>query len=118
MALPGSAAMVLGFDSAPEAINENDDWYTHEHFAERLSIPGCNRASRRAAPPVSTGWVPLSPKRNRATEVRFGPQGSMPNPSSAIAGFAPLIKSATMRALPSARVQPSAPWPQLRNRLA
>jgi hypothetical protein len=41
--------MVLGFDIAPEAINEHDDWHTHEHFAERLSIPGFQRASRWVA---------------------------------------------------------------------
>jgi len=40
MALLGNAAMLLSFDVAPDAIDEHDDWHTHEHLPERLSIPG------------------------------------------------------------------------------
>jgi hypothetical protein len=46
MALSGPGAMILYYDIAPEAIEEHDDWHTHEHFPERLSIPGFLRASR------------------------------------------------------------------------
>jgi hypothetical protein len=47
MALIGKAAMLLSFDIEPaEAIVEHDDWHTHEHFPERLSIPGFLRGSR------------------------------------------------------------------------
>ncbi len=41
-----NAAMLLLFDIAPEAITEHDDWHTHEHFPERLAIPGFLRGSR------------------------------------------------------------------------
>lgn len=51
MALPGKAAMLLSFDVEPEAIGEHDDWHTHEHMPERLSISGFMRGSR---------WVALS----------------------------------------------------------
>jgi hypothetical protein len=51
MALTGNAAMLLSFDVAPEATVEHDDWHTHEHMPERLSIPGFMRGSR---------WVALS----------------------------------------------------------
>ena len=51
MALLGKAAMVLSFDVVPDAIAEHDDWHTHEHLPERLSIPGFLRGSR---------WVALS----------------------------------------------------------
>jgi hypothetical protein len=51
VALLGRAAMVLSFDVVPDAIAEHDDWHTHEHFPERLSIPGFLRGSR---------WVALS----------------------------------------------------------
>lgn len=51
MALLGKAAMVLSFDVVPDAISEHDDWHTHEHLPERLSIPGFLRGSR---------WVALS----------------------------------------------------------
>ena len=49
MPLLGSAAMLLSFDIAPEAISEHDDWHTHEHLHERLSIPGFLRGSRWVA---------------------------------------------------------------------
>jgi hypothetical protein len=46
MALLGNAAMLLSFDIVPDAIVEHDDWHTHEHFPERLSIPGFLRGTR------------------------------------------------------------------------
>src|SRR4051812_16555055 len=46
MALLGAAAMVLAIDLAPESIVQHDDWHTHEHLPERLSIPGFLRGSR------------------------------------------------------------------------
>ena len=49
MPLLGSAAMLLSFDVAPEAITEHDDWHTHEHLEERLSIPGFLRGTRWVA---------------------------------------------------------------------
>ena len=47
--LLGPAAMLLAFDVAPEAIPEHDDWHTHEHLPERLSIPGFLRGTRWVA---------------------------------------------------------------------
>lgn len=38
--------MLLSFDVAPEAIAEHDDWHTHEHLHERLSIAGFLRGTR------------------------------------------------------------------------
>jgi hypothetical protein len=49
MALLGTAAMAMFFDVAPEAVAEHDDWHTHEHMPERLSIPGFLRGSRWTA---------------------------------------------------------------------
>jgi hypothetical protein len=46
MPLLGAAAMLLSFDVAPEAIEEHDHWHTHEHFPERLAIPGFLRGTR------------------------------------------------------------------------
>src|SRR5215207_359655 len=46
MALSGKGAMVLFYDIVPEAVEEHDDWHTHEHFEERVSIPGFLRATR------------------------------------------------------------------------
>jgi hypothetical protein len=49
MPLLGSAAMLLLFDVVPDAVAEHDDWHTHEHLPERLSIPGFLRGSRWVA---------------------------------------------------------------------
>lgn len=49
MPLLGQAAMLLSFDIVPEAIPDHDDWHTHEHLPERLSIPGFLRGSRWVA---------------------------------------------------------------------
>jgi hypothetical protein len=49
MPLLGQAAMLLSFDVSSEAIAEHDDWHSHEHLPERLSIPGFLRGSRWVA---------------------------------------------------------------------
>ena len=46
MALLGSAAIAMWWDMAPAQRIEFEDWHTHEHFPERLSIPGFLRGSR------------------------------------------------------------------------
>jgi hypothetical protein len=46
MSLLGSAAILLSFDVAADAVAEHDDWHTHEHLPERLSIPGFLRGTR------------------------------------------------------------------------
>jgi len=49
MPLLGSAVMLLAFDVVPAVIAEHDDWHTHEHVGERLSIPGFLRVTRWVA---------------------------------------------------------------------
>lgn len=49
MPLLGPAAMLLSFDVAAEALAEHDDWHTHEHLPERLSVPGFLRGTRWVA---------------------------------------------------------------------
>ena len=49
MPLLGKAALLLSFDIDPAAIREHDDWHTHEHLRERLSIPGFIRGTRWVA---------------------------------------------------------------------
>ena len=49
MPLLGKAAMLLNFDVDEPAIIEHDDWHTHEHLPERLSIPGFLRGTRWVA---------------------------------------------------------------------
>jgi hypothetical protein len=49
MPLLGHAAMLLSFDVDDEAGAAHDDWHTHEHLPERLSIPGFLRGTRWVA---------------------------------------------------------------------
>jgi len=44
--LLGSAALAMWWEIAPEVREEFGHWHSHEHFPERLSLPGFRRASR------------------------------------------------------------------------
>ena len=46
MSLLGSAALAMWWDMAPAMRAEFEDWHSHEHFPERLSVPGFRRATR------------------------------------------------------------------------
>jgi hypothetical protein len=49
MALLGRAAVAMWWDMSPDRRSEFEDWHSHEHFPERLSIPGFLRGSRWAS---------------------------------------------------------------------
>jgi hypothetical protein len=57
MALLGTAAMILIFDIDADMIVEHDDWHSHEHLHERLSIPGFLRGSRWVATSAGRRYV-------------------------------------------------------------
>jgi hypothetical protein len=46
MALLGTGALAMWWDMAPAMKQEFEDWHSHEHFPERLGIPGFRRSSR------------------------------------------------------------------------
>jgi hypothetical protein len=46
MSLLGRAALAMWWNVADDVLPEFEDWHTHEHFPERLGIPGFLRASR------------------------------------------------------------------------
>jgi len=46
MSLLGSAALAMWWNVSGHMMSEFEDWHTHEHFPERLGIPGFRRASR------------------------------------------------------------------------
>jgi hypothetical protein len=48
VAMLGKAALAMWWDMAPAMRAEFEDWHSHEHFPERLSLPGFLRASRWA----------------------------------------------------------------------
>lgn len=46
MAMAGQAALAMWWDIAPQVRADFEHWHAHEHFPERLAIPGFLRASR------------------------------------------------------------------------
>ena len=46
MPLLGQAALAMWWDIAPEVRAEFEDWHAHEHFPERLALPGFRRGTR------------------------------------------------------------------------
>jgi hypothetical protein len=48
MALMGSAAVAMWWNIAPADRTEFEHWHSHEHFPERMGIPGFRRGSRWA----------------------------------------------------------------------
>jgi hypothetical protein len=46
MALLGTAALAMWWDIAPAVKADFEDWHAHEHFPERLAIPGFRRGTR------------------------------------------------------------------------
>lgn len=55
----GDAALAMWWDIAPEAREEFEHWHSHEHFAERLALPGFQRASRWAEAACGEGFFVL-----------------------------------------------------------
>lgn len=49
MALLGKAALAMWWDMSAARRAEFEHWHTHEHFPERLAIPGFRRATRWTA---------------------------------------------------------------------
>ena len=46
MALLGTACLAMWWDMAADMRPEFEHWHSHEHFPERLGLPGFHRASR------------------------------------------------------------------------
>lgn len=59
MPLLGTAAVAMWWDMAPEQRAEFEDWHSHEHFPERMSIPGFLRGSRWASAGGGDGFFIL-----------------------------------------------------------
>ncbi|MBN9529192.1 MAG: hypothetical protein J0H82_23480 [Alphaproteobacteria bacterium] len=59
MALLGSAAVAMWWDIAAALRTEFEDWHSHEHFPERMRIPGFRRGSRWADTAGGEGFFVL-----------------------------------------------------------
>jgi hypothetical protein len=56
MPLLGKAAVAMWWDMAAQHRTEFEDWHSHEHFPERLGIPGFERATRWASASGDEGF--------------------------------------------------------------
>lgn len=56
MALLGEAAIAMWWDMDPNMRREFEHWHSHEHFPERLSIPGFLRGTRWAQADKGNGF--------------------------------------------------------------
>lgn len=59
MALLGESALAMWWDMAADMRAEFEHWHSHEHFPERLALPGFLRASRWAAADGGEGFFIL-----------------------------------------------------------
>jgi hypothetical protein len=55
----GQAALAMWWDMAPGMREEFEHWHSHEHFPERLALPGFQRASRWADAAGGEGFFVL-----------------------------------------------------------
>ena len=59
MSLLGKAAVAMWWSVRPEQRAEFGDWHSHEHFPERMSIPGFRRGSRWTSTTDAEGFFVL-----------------------------------------------------------
>ncbi|PDT87227.1 hypothetical protein CO669_27180 [Bradyrhizobium sp. Y36] len=59
MSLLGRAAVAMWWSVRPEQRAEFGDWHSHEHFPERMSIPGFRRGSRWTSTTDAEGYFVL-----------------------------------------------------------
>src|SRR3954454_12645272 len=59
MPLLGNAAVAMWWNIEPTMRSEFADWHSHEHFPERMSIPGFHRGSRWASTTNPGGFFVL-----------------------------------------------------------
>ena len=81
MALLGQGALAMWWDIAPAQRDEFEDWHTHEHFPERMAIPGFLRGSRWAAADGGEGFFILYEMESYGTLVSPGYLASLNAPT-------------------------------------
>ena len=70
MSLLGKAAVAMWWNIPPDQRSEFGDWHSHEHFPERMSIPGFKRGSRWASTLDAEGFFVLYELFDAAAEER------------------------------------------------
>ncbi|WP_407524467.1 hypothetical protein [Methylobacterium oryzisoli] len=69
MPLSGAAALAMWWQIEPAMRDEFQDWHSHEHFTERMNIPGFRRGSRWADRDGGEGFFVLYELESPATLV-------------------------------------------------
>lgn len=95
MPLLGQAAMLLSFDIVQKAIPEHDDWHTHEHLPERLSIPGFIRGTRWVALRGQPRYFVMYEVKNLATLTSEAYLERLNNPSRLTSKIMPHYRGMT-----------------------
>lgn len=72
MALLGTGAVAMWWDIAPEIRATFEHWHTHEHFPERMGVPGFLRGSRWAASDGGEGFFVMYELESYETLVSPG----------------------------------------------
>ncbi len=67
MSLLGKAAVAMWWNIPPDQRSEFGDWHSHEHFPERMSIPGFKRGSRWASTLDAEGFFVLYELERKAS---------------------------------------------------
>jgi hypothetical protein len=65
--LLGQAAVAMWWDIKPDLRSEFQNWHSHEHFPERMAIPGFLRGSRWADREGNTGFFVMYELESHAT---------------------------------------------------
>jgi hypothetical protein len=73
--------MLLTFDVDEHAVREHDDWHTHEHLPERLSLPGFLRGTRWEALGPGPRYMVLYEVRDLSTLTSGAYLQRLNNPS-------------------------------------
>lgn len=87
--------MLLLFDVVPEAIPEHDEWHTHEHLPERLSIPGFVRGTRWVALQGQPGYFVMYEVERLATLTSNAYLERLNNPSPWTSKMMPYYRGMT-----------------------
>ena len=72
MAILGKAAIAMWWDISPGWRAEFEDWHTHEHFPERMGVPGFRRGSRWTSARGGEGFFVMYELESYATLVSPG----------------------------------------------
>jgi hypothetical protein len=81
MPLLGQAAIAMWWTIAPGIRDEFEDWHSHEHFPERMAIPGFRRGSRWADAAAGGGYFVLYELEHYETLTSAAYRARLDNPT-------------------------------------